>query len=81
MHTKDLQNIGNSLYREISPLRHSSQMKNSAGTGAGGDTAYHIDRRAEEIIISSLEALHEPLRSSQKRPVLCLFTEVERLCW
>ena len=61
MHTRDLQNIGNSLYRELSPLRHSSRIKELEGTGAEGDKTYHIDRRAEEIIISSLEALHEPL--------------------
>lgn len=61
MHTRDLQNIGNSLYRELSPLRHSSRMKELEGTGAGGDKTYHIDRRAEEIIITSLEALREPL--------------------
>ena len=61
MQIRDLQNIGDSLYRELSPLRHSSRMKIAEGTGAGGDKTYHIDRRAEEIIISSLEALHEPL--------------------
>jgi myo-inositol-1(or 4)-monophosphatase len=61
MHTRDLQDIGNSLYRELSPLRHSSRMKELEGTGAGGDKTYHIDRRAEEIIITSLEALREPL--------------------
>ena len=35
-------------------------MKSSEGTGAGGDRTYYIDRRAEEIIISGLEALHKP---------------------
>jgi len=61
MHIGDLQNIGASLYREISPLSHSLHMKAPEGTGAGGDKTYHIDRRAEEIIISSLEALDKPL--------------------
>ena len=61
MQIRDLQNIGDSLYRELSPLRHSSHMKDPEGTGAGGDKTYHIDRRAEEIIISRLEALNEPL--------------------
>ena len=61
MQIRDLQNIGDSLYRELSPLRHSSRMKALECTGAGGDKTYHIDRRAEEIIISRLESLNEPL--------------------
>lgn len=61
MHTKDLQNIGKSLYRELSPLKHSSRLRDPEGTGAGGDRTYHIDRLAEEIIILGLEALKEPL--------------------
>ncbi|HYQ47599.1 MAG TPA: inositol monophosphatase family protein [Thermodesulfovibrionales bacterium] len=61
MHTKDLQNIGDVLYRELSPLKHSSRIKDPEGTGAGGDRTYHIDRLAEEIIISGLESLNEPL--------------------
>ena len=61
MHARDLQDIGDTLYRELSPLKHSSLMKTAEGRGAAGDRTYHIDRRAEEIIISGLEALKEPL--------------------
>jgi len=61
MQITDLQTIGASLYRELSPLRHSPRIKAPEGRGAGGNKTYHIDRRAEEIIISSLEFLKEPL--------------------
>jgi len=61
MHIRDLQDIGSSLFREISSLRHSSSIKTVKGRGAGGDVTHHIDRLAEEIIITGLEALKEPL--------------------
>ncbi len=61
MHIRDLQNIGDSLYRELAPMRHTAQMKTPEGRGAGGDRTYHIDLRAEEIIFTSLRALDEPL--------------------
>ncbi len=42
-------------------MRSSGDLKTPIGTGAGGDKTYAIDRKAEEIIISSLESLREPL--------------------
>jgi myo-inositol-1(or 4)-monophosphatase len=61
MHIHDLQDIGAFLFKEISSLRHSSAMKTAEGIGAGGDKTHYIDRFAEEVIISRLEALNEPL--------------------
>jgi myo-inositol-1(or 4)-monophosphatase len=61
MHIRDLQNIGTSLFQELSPLKHSSILRAPEGRGAGGDRTYYIDRRAEEMIISGLQGLREPL--------------------
>jgi len=61
MHIQDLRDIGASLFREISSLRHSSRIKTVEGTGAGGDQTHYVDRRAEEIIITGLEALKQPV--------------------
>jgi myo-inositol-1(or 4)-monophosphatase len=60
MHIRDLQNIGASLIQELSVLKHSPALKAPEGRGAAGDRTYYIDRRAEEMIISGLQGLHEP---------------------
>jgi myo-inositol-1(or 4)-monophosphatase len=61
MKIEDLRKIGQELLREIADIRHSPDIKISLGTGAGGDKTFPIDRKAEKIIISGLEALAEPL--------------------
>ena len=61
MHINDLQNIGAALLQELSLLKNSHLLKSPQGKGAGGDTTYYIDRRAEEIIIARLQDLRKPL--------------------
>ncbi|MDA8084109.1 MAG: hypothetical protein M0024_10680 [Nitrospiraceae bacterium] len=61
MRTDDLRAIGRDLSARISLLRLSGEMKISTGTGAAGDTTFAIDRVAEDIILTALESLNEPL--------------------
>jgi myo-inositol-1(or 4)-monophosphatase len=61
MNVDNLRAIGKRLFAEMRELRLSPARRTALGTGAGGDKTYPVDKRAEEIIISSLEALHEPL--------------------
>jgi len=61
MKIEDIRKIGRGLLRDLSDIRTSPDMKVSLGTGAGGDKTFPIDRKAEEIIISGLEAVKEPL--------------------
>ena len=48
-----LRNIGRSLLREIPSIN--KDKKNVLGTGASGDKTYHVDKVAEDIIISGIE--------------------------
>ena len=74
MHIVDLQNIGTLLLQELSLLRHSAAIKAPEGKGAGGDRTYYIDRFAEEMILSRLQDLHEPLTVvSEEAGMLNLF--------
>lgn len=57
----DLRNIGRKLMGEISALRGAQDLNKSSGFGAAGDRTFPIDSRAEDIIISGLRALKEPL--------------------
>jgi myo-inositol-1(or 4)-monophosphatase len=61
MNVEDLRAIGKRLFEELRDVRRSADLKTVLGTGAGGDKTYAVDRKAEQIIISSLEELHEPL--------------------
>jgi myo-inositol-1(or 4)-monophosphatase len=61
MNIGDLRAIGKKLFVELRELRRSPALGTALGTGAGGDKTYAVDRESEEIIISSLEGLHEPL--------------------
>lgn len=61
MRNSDLQHIGASLFQKISSLRNSSIRKAEEGRGAGGDKTHYIDSLAEEVILTGLEALQEPL--------------------
>lgn len=53
-----MRNIGASLYREIGGRHHEEDV---LSRGAAGDRTYRVDRRAEDIILSALEASGEPL--------------------
>jgi myo-inositol-1(or 4)-monophosphatase len=61
MNVGDLRAIGKRLFVEMREVRRSPAPRTALGTGAGGDKTYPVDRKAEEIIISSLEGLREPL--------------------
>jgi myo-inositol-1(or 4)-monophosphatase len=49
------------LLKEIAAMRLSPDMRTALEIGASGDRTYQVDRKAEEVIISGLEALNEPL--------------------
>jgi myo-inositol-1(or 4)-monophosphatase len=57
----DFREIGRRLMEEIPAMRRSQDLKTSLGTGAGGDKTFHIDKKAEDIIISGFRSLGEPL--------------------
>ena len=61
MNLHDLRSIGRSLLKEIRTERYAPGRKTPLGVGAGGDKTFPVDRLAEEIIISGLKALKEPL--------------------
>lgn len=61
MQIKDLRHIGKQLFSEIGKTRLRPFESEVIGKGAGGDKTFPIDKKAEDIIISSLEALNEPL--------------------
>lgn len=61
MKIENLRNIGKRLFSEIGNTRLMPFTSESLGNGAGGDKTFPIDKKAEDIIIGSLEALKEPL--------------------
>ena len=61
MKIEHLRRIGSRLRREVPALVHAPEKKTVLGTGAAGDKFFPVDRRAEEIILSELSALGEPL--------------------
>jgi myo-inositol-1(or 4)-monophosphatase len=61
MNINDLRTIGRDLVREIPAALHTPVNKEAAGTGAAGDKTYGIDKLAEDIILSGLKKLNEPL--------------------
>ena len=61
MKIDDLRKIGARLLKEVPGLRRAAGAKVSLGTGAGGDKTFPVDKKAEEIILSGLAALQEPL--------------------
>ncbi|MBI1811255.1 MAG: hypothetical protein HY035_08560 [Nitrospirae bacterium] len=56
-----LRNIGRQLLKEIPLLKQKPLTQTALGVGASGDKTFPIDKRAEDIIISGLEASGEPL--------------------
>lgn len=61
MKIEDLRNIGKRLMDEIPPMRQSRDLRTSLGTGAAGDKTFHIDKKAEDIIMAGVRSLEEPL--------------------
>lgn len=61
MKIQDLRHIGKLLFAEIGKTRLMPFASESLGKGAGGDKTFPIDKKAEDIIISSIELLKEPL--------------------
>ena len=56
-----LRNIGGQLLKEIPLLKQKPLTQTALGVGASGDKTFPIDKKAEDIIISALEASGEPL--------------------
>lgn len=61
MKIEDLRQIGQRLFAEIGNTRLKPFASEAIGKGASGDKTFPIDKKAEDIIIGSLEALNEPL--------------------
>jgi myo-inositol-1(or 4)-monophosphatase len=61
MKIENLRQIGKRLFSEIGSTRLKPFASEALGKGAGGDKTFPIDKKAEDIIISSLESLNEPL--------------------
>lgn len=61
MKVESLRQIGRQLFSEIGSTRLKPFASEALGKGAGGDKTFPIDKKAEDIIIGSLEALNEPL--------------------
>ncbi len=61
MKIENLRQIGKQLFSEIGKTRLRPFASEALGKGAGGDKTFPIDKKAEDIIIGSLEALGEPL--------------------
>lgn len=61
MDIKSLRLIGKELFSQIRDIRLKPFTSHSLGKGASGDKTFPIDKKAEDIIISRLEALKEPL--------------------
>ncbi len=61
MKIEDLRKIGRELFFELGETRLRPYASEALGRGAGGDKTFPIDKKAEDIIINSLESLGEPL--------------------
>lgn len=61
MKIEHLREIGQRLFTELGKTRLKPFASESLGKGAGGDKTFPVDKKAEDIIISSLKALNEPL--------------------
>lgn len=61
MDIQNLRDIGTKLYAAIGKQRIAPFSTTAVRKGAGGDKSFPIDIEAEEIVLSSLKALGEPL--------------------
>jgi myo-inositol-1(or 4)-monophosphatase len=61
MKIESLRQIGRQLFSDIGNTRLKPFASEAIGKGASGDKTFPIDKKAEDIIIGSLEALNEPL--------------------
>ena len=61
MDINTLRHIGSKLFKEIGQIRLMPFSQKPITKGAGGDDTFPVDKMAEDIIISSLEALGIPL--------------------
>jgi myo-inositol-1(or 4)-monophosphatase len=61
MKIENLRQIGKRLFSKIGKTRQKPILSEPLGKGAAGDKTFPIDKKAEDIIIGSLEALKEPL--------------------
>lgn len=61
MNIQTLRSIGKELLDQIGNVRLKPFTSISLGKGASGDKTFPIDKKAEDIIISRLEAVKEPL--------------------
>ena len=61
MKIENLRQIGKKLYSKIRKTRQKPFLSEPHSKGAAGDKTFPIDKKAEDIIIGSLEALKEPL--------------------
>ena len=61
MKIEDLKAVGRTLLAEVPAARFAPGRKDYVGTGAAGDKSFAIDILAEEIVLTGLKALQEPL--------------------
>lgn len=61
MRIEDLRKIGARLIKEIPGLKESADIKIPLGVGAAGDKTFRIDKKAEEIVLTGLAELKEPV--------------------
>ncbi len=61
LNIQTLRGIGKELLDQIGSIRLRPFTSVSLGKGASGDKTFPIDKKAEDIIISRLEAINEPL--------------------
>ncbi|MCE5312410.1 MAG: hypothetical protein LLF86_04580 [Nitrospiraceae bacterium] len=61
MDINSLRQIGKRLFGEIGSMRLVPFSQEPLAKGAGGDKTFAVDKKAEDIIISSLESLNMPL--------------------
>lgn len=62
MTIEDLREIGKRLLRMVPRYRSVEESRIALKKGASGDKTFTVDKRAEEVIFSSLESLNEPLQ-------------------
>ncbi len=62
MKIEDLKEIGKDLIKMVSKNRFSSDAKKIVQIGAAGDKTFQMDKKAEDIILSYLEALNVPIK-------------------